>query len=375
MLIKTVRSGASALLARQPAHVETLACYHQLSLLGVHLVSRLSIDANQADYNDLPCYLNASHQRVAIDMWPSTPVERSLVRIAGASVIGDECIVLSDGSYLLEPLWHISILSSHPAYNYRLYQRGSRRLRGSYFLVPLYWFANYYHWNAQVLPRLHGVVSSLPHDCRFIIPESAQPWQVRSLIALGINEDNICKKPTRQLWKLEILYYASPCAHSGGHSAASLCWLRSALAPNVSLLHEPGTHEYIYITRGDSKRRILNEEVYLARLESLGFMIIDPSRLSYEDQIKVFSSAKVICAPHGAGLVNMIWARAGCHVFEIFSPATVDRGCFWDLSQNLGHSYTCFLGESVDASDSDGDCDYLVNPDDLVECVASILKA
>ena len=40
----------------------------------------------------------------AIDMWPSTPVERSLSRIAWASIVGDECIVLPDGSYLLEPL-------------------------------------------------------------------------------------------------------------------------------------------------------------------------------------------------------------------------------------------------------------------------------
>lgn len=126
----------------------------------------------------------------------------------------------------------------------------------------------------------------------------------------------------------------------------------------------------IYITRGESKRRVVNEDAFLNQLEKLGFAIADPARMNYPDQIRLFVNARLICAPHGAGLVNMMWARPGCHIFEIFSPATIDR-CFWDLSQNMGHTYSCFLGSFSEgsittATDASGETDYNVDSAEMI---------
>lgn len=123
----------------------------------------------------------------------------------------------------------------------------------------------------------------------------------------------------------------------------------------------------------------MNEDVFLMQLEKLGFVIADPADMSYLDQIKLFANARLICAPHGAGLVNMIWAQPGCHIIEIFNPAKIDLGCFWDLSQNLGHTYSCFLGSFPEVSNSDiqvinGDSDYSVDPDELIDCIAACLS-
>ncbi len=132
----------------------------------------------------------------------------------------------------------------------------------------------------------------------------------------------------------------------------------------------------IYIKRGRARRPVINEYAFLMQLEKFGFVIADPANMAYLDQIKMFGNARLICAPNGAGLVNMIWAQPGCHIVEIFNPATIDRGCFWVLSQNLGHTYSCFLGSFPEESNSEiqitnGDSDYSVDPDELIDCIAA----
>jgi capsular polysaccharide biosynthesis protein len=375
----SLRSRILCALVRTPPVVNTLIDHQARLHPSCDLLARLPVDENLANYRKLPHIVNSDRRGVSFDSWPSTAMQRNLAVIHQASVIGDECIVLPDQSFLLEPIWHISLLSQHAAYRHRFYQRRTRKLTGTFFLVPLFWFDNYYHWNAQVLPRFHEVLARLPCDCHFIVPVSARSWQIQSLHQLGVDARRILSKPARERWIVDRLLYASPCAPSAGHSSRSISWIREQFTKQFRGAFGAVGPTKIYITRGRARRRVLNEDFFLMHLEKLGFVIADPANMAYLDQIKLFANACLICAPHGAGLVNMIWAQPGCHIIEIFSPATIDRGCFWDLSQNLGHTYSCLLGSFADGSIADtiltdGDSDYLVDPDDLIDCIAACLS-
>jgi capsular polysaccharide biosynthesis protein len=62
----------------------------------------------------------------------------------------------------------------------------------------------------------------------------------------------------------------------------------------------------IYITRNDAlTRRVVNEQEVIEELTKIGFEIFSLEGLSIVDQAKLFSMAKIVVAPHGAGLTNL----------------------------------------------------------------------
>jgi capsular polysaccharide biosynthesis protein len=72
----------------------------------------------------------------------------------------------------------------------------------------------------------------------------------------------------------------------------------------------------IYISRQGQKRPMVNEAELEEALTEIGFAVVKPETMSVPEQIKVFSSAKIIVAPTGAGLANLLYAKRST-VFEI----------------------------------------------------------
>ena len=75
-------------------------------------------------------------------------------------------------------------------------------------------------------------------------------------------------------------------------------------------------NKYIYITRGNDRRTMLNEYILITYLIKLNFDIIYPIKMNIIEQHKLFSSAKVIITPHGNALTNLIFAHQNTTVIE-----------------------------------------------------------
>jgi capsular polysaccharide biosynthesis protein len=88
----------------------------------------------------------------------------------------------------------------------------------------------------------------------------------------------------------------------------------------------------IYLTRKNG-RMILNNEAVETLLVKLGYEIVDPGDLSFQDQVLLFSSASEIVAPNGAALSNLIFASEGCKVLCLNSPFTVMFSMFASLAK------------------------------------------
>jgi capsular polysaccharide biosynthesis protein len=90
--------------------------------------------------------------------------------------------------------------------------------------------------------------------------------------------------------------------------------------------------EKFYISRAHARRRkVVNEVELWAALESHGFVQIQLENLSWAQQIAAFRSAKVIVAPHGAGLANLVFSQPGTRVVELFHRSYVN-GCYWQIA-------------------------------------------
>jgi capsular polysaccharide biosynthesis protein len=128
-----------------------------------------------------------------------------------------------------------------------------------------------------------------------------------------------------------------------GDPLAGLDAMLDRIAP-----HRPPVPERrIYIDRGTAVangRLIGNRTEVLNVLAAHDIEAIDPQGLSLSQQIDLFSSARLLISPHGAGLTNMIFRRGQTtQIIEVFSPNHLEP-CFLDLAQVLGFEHTAILG-------------------------------
>src|SRR5262249_5850211 len=101
-------------------------------------------------------------------------------------------------------------------------------------------------------------------------------------------------------------------------AAERLTWLRSRILSALELKGQPGTRRG-FISRRDSVRRpIANEEEIARALEAWGFETVVLRNLDIDDQVRLFASAGVVVAAHGAGLANLVFSTAPT-VIELFA--------------------------------------------------------
>jgi tetratricopeptide (TPR) repeat protein len=67
--------------------------------------------------------------------------------------------------------------------------------------------------------------------------------------------------------------------------------------------------------------------------------------MDLNEQIALFASAKVIVAPHGSGLTNIMFCKPGTKVIELMSPNYI-RHYYWAISQQLNLEHYYITGKS-----------------------------
>ncbi len=149
-----------------------------------------------------------------------------------------------------------------------------------------------------------------------------------------------------RLFRLGIL------ACSGDISDMTAHFYRSNVIPwfiDKARGHATFANHFLYVSRRAQPRRRIANEAEIARVfERYGFLIVEPERLSFFDQIELFRGARVIAGVHGAGLVNMLFAEQGCLVIELV-PQTPLRETFPSLASACGHSYAPVMSDAYSA--------------------------
>lgn len=278
-----------------------------------------------------------------------------LVVLNGVSVAGKIGLVhLNDGQVVFEGNWWLPYLEAHPDYKRRFYFK-SQKIEGNVYSLLCMWASSYYHWLIDVLPRLAAAIPYLPPDTKYLINENPNKWQIESLAAFGIEESRLVFQRDEMQSKLEHLWFATPVCQTGFAT-------RETLMPVVARIKEFfGASEYqpsrkLYISRRKAnRRRLLNEDEFLAKLLPHGFEVLFCEEMTPAEQVQAFAEAQTIIAPHGAGLTNLIFAAPGCKIYEINYSDKVYRGHYWLLSILLGHSFECLSAEKVNLSGEDFD--------------------
>ncbi len=94
--------------------------------------------------------------------------------------------------------------------------------------------------------------------------------------------------------------------------------LKFFLEKIIDNIKVPAFKPKIYIRREDANyRKILNEADLISNLRKQEFDIINPQHFEILEQMKIFSNAEVIVAPHGSNMSNIIFCRKGAKIIEV----------------------------------------------------------
>jgi len=226
---------------------------------------------------------------------------------------------------------------------YRFALRRVKKYAGKLAVISSCNSTNYYHWMLDILPRIELLRLGNYIPDKYVI-DSSRNFQKESLKILKISENEIIANSNKLHIKADRLLVPSLPSNAANTSGWVCDFLRKTFLEEERAKNGKN-YERIYISRAQAAfRRLLNEEEIDPLLEKHGFKKIILENLNLTDQISLFSSAKIIVAPHGAGLTNIVFSNPNTKLLELF-PQTYINHCFWTLSNQVGLDYHYMIGE------------------------------
>ncbi|MCA9235130.1 MAG: glycosyltransferase family 61 protein [Planctomycetales bacterium] len=293
--------------------------------------------------------------------------ERFTAELEGARLCGYEgFVVLPDGQFAFDyNTSYDPFITQHPMY-FQRWSKGVRRedWSGSYYSIVGKFCREHYHWLHDSLGQLHQVVDLLPAETRVVIPDGLSGSQLRLLDAVGVPEGKRSILPSNSIVRLERLLFIPPACPTRFDEQQSSCWLRSALRKSWTC--SARGNRVIYVSRRKARsRRVLNESRLLRLLADFDAEVVCLEEIGLDEQIDLFSQCRVVVAPHGAGLTNVIFSEPGLSVVEIGCKPFDGRTHYWSMAEALGHAYHLIEGQPVPVAE--GDCDIELPEHSIIE--------
>ncbi len=219
-------------------------------------------------------------------------------------------------------------------------------------LGALTWHKNFYHWLIEILPRLRmldegHVDPTLP----IYMPESSPSFVKQSLQLVGL--DRRVRWLPDAVYDTEGLIVPSRLSLSWYPTAVAIDWLRHRILGDSRVGASSSTSRRLYISRRDVADRMpVNDQEVESAMASLGFEIVNFSKMDLAAQIRLTSGARLMVGAHGAGLAHTAFLPEGAGVIELLEEGRgqVQGGFHYvaSLSNALYGLMVCPRGFAVD---------------------------
>lgn len=222
------------------------------------------------------------------------------------------------------------------------------RMPGTTLSLLSRWADNYWHWLFDVVGKLLLLQSQgrchLPSSFRIMVSQAqSPPFKMQSIEALGIEPDSLIDvKAYSHFWFENLLVADRHC----GNPYPELDVIDALRNAFLKPLRPDDQGDRIYVSRGKaSSRRISNELDLESVLLRFGFRKVYLEDMKFMDQVRLFQNTSAVFSQHGAGLTNLVFARTGIPVFELFEPEFVNP-CYAFLAYKLGLRYRMLFSSS-----------------------------
>lgn len=235
------------------------------------------------------------------------------------------------------------------------------------------------HWAPDVLPKLRifeKYNEKTDTDLELIIGNELNSWQKESLQLMGYDTNSILKHDRGKTFvhNLHVPSHSQIAGYQLGvyPSPEDLRWVRNRGVNNLSET-DNSFSDRIYISRADvDRRQVINEDEVINTLDRFGFETYLPGKMSYTDQVELFSNANIIVGPHGSGLSNAIFASDATLVEFVIPEKTNIH--FFVLANLIGLDYEYVSSEAKkETGEYFGHSDMYVNTEQLDHALKQIL--
>ena len=234
------------------------------------------------------------------------------------------------------------------------------------------WSKGYFHWLADVLPKLviaadHLSDSTILLPARFadsdLVKDSFGRFGIGDLEFISENETVIAHR----------LYLPVHAAESGDFDEATVNEIRRIMTADIHQELDP--NKRIYISRSRAKRRkVNNDDEVSAILADFGFETIFAENFSFAEQARLFSSVGYLVSIHGAGLSNMLFMAAGSRVMELRKNDPRVSNCFFNMASALEHEYYYQLCPATNEAQAPYSADLVVDIHKLAESLVRLVR-
>jgi capsular polysaccharide biosynthesis protein len=284
-----------------------------------------------------------------------------IAQVPGGRVFGSGAVLSADGASIARD---VSVDFGKPFSKHWLL--GYQRIRAPVFIGGTTAVAatalghGYAHWLLEELPRL---LSPGVAECETIIAHATSAISREALKRLQLTTR--VREPRRYShFGCEHLIVPS-LAGQPGFPTPRVGETLGSFTEDLSVSTSGIVGERLYVSRQHARRRrVTNEAELWALLQSRGFVKLHTEELTWAEQIAAFRQAKVVVAPHGAGLANIVFCRPGTVIVEVFNRSYVN-GCYWRLAavQQLDYRPVVAQGtEPLGSSLSANSLDIRVDP-------------
>ncbi|MES2274287.1 MAG: glycosyltransferase family 61 protein [Chlamydiota bacterium] len=269
--------------------------------------------------------------------WENPMIPETFIVSIPKGQIHSNDIVLVDNCLVKELLWRWSSLKT----NFLDLNHLSKpeHVEGKVAVISQEGHSNYYHWMVEVLPKLALLEQQhISYDWLYV--PTNLPFMRQTLHLLGVSQEKILATSPDAHIEADLIVPSAP-SLSCYTPKWIVDYLREKLIPqSKQISSKQSFSKKIFISRQKaSYRRILNEDEVFDLFKVEGFVRYNLEDLTVLEQISLFHQADIIVAPHGAGLVNLLFAQPCVLIIELFQEHEDDT--FWYLSQVMGLKHHC----------------------------------
>ena len=211
------------------------------------------------------------------------------------------------------------------------------------------------NWGMWVLLSIPSIAYFNEHRDRFdgALAYCQHEWQKNLLLSLGVAERDVIQQDIQQTYRMNEVSMIRRSFRDLSLQSSDLMVFQSIGDRFEHVRQRPA--ERIFISRITRTRKLsayrglVNEETLIEALQDIGFLVVEPDLLKFEEQVAIFRNAKVVVGLGGAGMFNTVFCRPETLVVSIESGLG-----FMDSHTNIfacaGLNYGVILGE-VDESD------------------------
>lgn len=238
------------------------------------------------------------------------------------------------------------------------------------------WSAGYFHWIADVLPKLFMIKEELD-SWDIVLPKKLNTFQKESLLLFDLKQQQ-----TLESWETGIctnlhlfkLPWKSGIFNDDVYLKMSR-WIVEEATKRMRIENGNFKKDSIFISRQKANsRRISNYEELLPLLKRKHFLIAELTEFGFFEQVLLFSKARVIAGAHGAGLVNMMFMERGGIVIEFRNSYPEGNNCYERLARLFNHRYIPLLGDSKEYNGNFQMEDIAVNLESIMSSLKEIIK-